>query len=81
MNHGFTMFKLFLIAGAVICLIIISLMSFSDSKDYAAVSSDLSGVTVDSDSISEQMGYFNGKWNLWEYIGDFVANLFKEKQH
>ena len=62
--------------GTVIC--IVSTVFFSDmTPKYTSVSAitDENGKTIEESATADPFGYFNGEWNLWEFIGDSFSSL------
>jgi len=56
--------------SAVLCLITLFLCcSYNSEELYIPVS--ISSATTDPD------GYLNGKWNIWEFIGDFFSGILE----
>lgn len=73
--------RTFALFGTVICLLTFLLSSFGgDTEEIIPVSTETEcdGVNDgDSEASVDPFGYFNGKWNLWEYIGDSVSSLIQ----
>ncbi len=68
----------FILISALICFIAISTCNTSYStKDYVQVSSSLNENTNDSDVTADPDGYLNGKWNIWEFVGDFFSGMLE----
>ena len=65
-----------LIGGTMVGSVFI--LNSNSRNEYITVSNTTE--TNDGDQVisSEPYGYFSGKWNLWEYIGDFVSTLITD---
>ncbi len=68
----------FILISALICFIAISTCNTSFStEDSVQVSSLLNENSVRNDVTADPDGYLNGKWNIWEFVGDFFSNMFE----
>lgn len=69
-------FVVFTVVGAIFCLVV--LFFVCGEAEFAVPVSALNGSVNDGDSaVADPFGYHNGKWSLWEYIGDSVSSLFQ----
>ncbi len=75
LNNNFS--KLLIIGTLIITSTI--LLSAGFNEGYTFVSSIQPNDISNGDSAvnSDPFGYYMGKWNLWEYIGDSVSSLFQ----
>lgn len=67
-----------LILGVLICLG--TMFTFSEKEQkYVPVSSmvDEELSAENENTTADPFGYFNGKWNLWEYLGDIFSSMIE----
>ena len=71
--------KYFILVCTAICVITLLCGNNNGKIGVLEVSTVTDDVYSDSDSeVSvDPFGYFNGEWNLWEYIGDSVSSFFE----
>ena len=70
-------FKNTLLFGIAVCLLF-TLTLTNDLPEYISVFSPVSSTENHNESTTaDPFGYFNGKWNLWEYLGDAFASIFE----
>lgn len=48
-------------------------------REEAAAAAFIVGADAVPEKTEEPPGYLNGKWNLWEYIGDALASAVRRK--
>lgn len=48
-------------------------------EEVAAASLIIGADAVPAETEEEPPGYLNGKWNIWEYIGDALASAVRRK--
>lgn len=72
--------KLLILLGIFVCLLTVVLCADCRTPyaQAAYASADDSADEIYNDEVSvDPFGYFNGRWNIWEYIGDTLASLFQ----
>ena len=71
-------FSRFLKLSAVLCLITLFLCCNYNNGEIYIPTSTVTDTKNDSDVSSvDADGYLNGKWNIWEFIGDFFSGMLK----
>ena len=72
-TEDFKPFSRIMIVG-IFVLISFTLMISDVSDVYIEANSNSVESENRGEAGAEPFGYFKGKWNLWEYIGDFVSS-------
>ena len=66
-----------IIFGTLLCLGFTLTFAEKEPK-YAPVSSVFEENSSENENATaDPFGYFNGKWNLWEYLGDTFSSLIE----
>lgn len=68
-------FKYIMVSFLISVLIIALPTDYAKQNKTEACFSDIESQT---ESVSENFGYFNGEWNFWEYIGDYFAQFLEK---
>ena len=79
MNSDNNSISRLLVLGTVICISVLLLSgNFTEQYVPADTASETTDVKDGDREVScDPFGYYNGKWNLWEFIGDSVSSLFQ----
>ena len=67
-------FKRLISIGSLILIVGIFTLRIPITK-YTEAMSEVTTHSESENAIVEPFGYYDGKWNLWEYIGDLVSSL------
>ena len=67
-------YKRIITIGCFMLMILTASIPSADGR-YIEVLSNETTLNESEDAISDRFGYFQGKWNLWEYIGDYISSL------
>ena len=66
----------FTVIGTVFCVLTL-ILSCRDITMTVPVSTESEMINDGDNVTADPFGYLNGKWNLWEYIGDSVSSMFQ----
>ena len=70
-------FRKLLFFGISVCLLF-TLTLTNDPSEYIPTFAQIDFTENHNESTaSDPFGYFNGKWNLWEYLGDAMASILE----
>ena len=79
MKNNSSLFFMTVLTGTLISTFFLLVSDYrADSRNEAVPASvTYTDESEKEDVSSDPFGYFNGKWNLWEFIGDSAASLFQ----
>ena len=68
----------FILLSAVVCYFTLIFCDTStQSSTFLPVSASWNEDHDNFSSGADPMGYLNGKWNLWEFVGDFFSGFIE----
>lgn len=66
-----------IILSVILCLTTLFMSGYHDTKDDYLEATKVDENVCDSDVSADADGYLNGRWNLWEFIGDFFSGMIE----
>ena len=68
----------FILISLILCFVALISCNIYEINDKAIEASNLlSEELKDSDATADPDGYLNGKWNIWEFVGDYFSGLIE----